>query len=100
VGDPLGALLAAVAIVGVVMLGVVLVAWLGVRYSTRPPSERTMRRLARLNIAFGLLAILFAAVAWALGAGLYWFVGLVQGPLFILLGWSQLRQLDRAAYRS
>jgi hypothetical protein len=94
------ALLAIGVVVGIVLLGVAGVAYLGMRYGLRGPSTATRRRLASAEIALGALMLAYLAVALAFGGGFAWVLGVIQGPLLILLGWAQLRDLKTSTQRA
>jgi apolipoprotein N-acyltransferase len=90
--DPLMAVLAVVLIVGTVLLGVGALAWLGARAAVRPADQRTVRRVARASIIFGVFMLGFHAGAIVYGAGINW-LQLFTAIMLIVQGVSMLRNL-------
>jgi cbb3-type cytochrome oxidase subunit 3 len=89
------AILAAGLIVGVVMAFVAFIAIIGWRYRDHRASNQTRRRVARLEIAVGLLYVALIPLGVVIGSGYGWVFGVVLGPMFIAMGWSILRDLKR-----
>jgi hypothetical protein len=92
--DYIAAVLGGGVIVGMVLLLVGMIFLIALRLTGRRISRSTMRRMARIEILFGIIALAYVVIAIGYGGGIIWIVGAIQGPLLIYAGWTTLRDIS------